>query len=321
MNRYFYLPNGLMKKVHLGGWKKQSFDSRDAEYSLKLHGSLLNIPASVDLRGWCSPVEDQGDLGSCTAHMFSGLVEYNEIKSHQGLTSSLHASTSPQVSTSNVLVNASGVLTFTTTVTPPSPTPTPPTPTPNPTPTPAPMLVKASRLFEYYATRKLEGTVGEDSGATIRDAIKAGVQYGVVNETSWEYDISKFTVNPPKTVWDAAVNHKIVSYHSISDGDIQTMKSVLASGFPIGFGFSVYSYMMTSDMASKGFLPLPTSGESLQGGHAVVLVGYDDKKGAFLVRNSWSPNWGQAGYFWMIYDYVRNTKLSSDFWVVQSSPI
>lgn len=52
------------------------------------------------------------------------------------------------------------------------------------------------------------------------------------------------------------------------------------------------------------------------------LVGYDDSKGAFIVRNSWGTSWGPfGGYFYMDYDYVANTNLASDFWVVQSAPI
>ncbi|MBN2559522.1 MAG: cysteine protease [Phycisphaerae bacterium] len=44
----------------------------------------LDAPAKVklqpsgDLRGWCSPIEDQGALGSCTAHAGVGLIEYFE---------------------------------------------------------------------------------------------------------------------------------------------------------------------------------------------------------------------------------------------------
>jgi C1A family cysteine protease len=37
--------------------------------------------AQVDLRTWCSPVEDQGSLGSCTANAAVGLLEYFERKS------------------------------------------------------------------------------------------------------------------------------------------------------------------------------------------------------------------------------------------------
>jgi C1A family cysteine protease len=36
------------------------------------------LPAEVDLRAWCSPVEDQGSLGSCTAHAGVGMIEYFE---------------------------------------------------------------------------------------------------------------------------------------------------------------------------------------------------------------------------------------------------
>lgn len=40
----------------------------------------IDLPSSVDLRYWCSPVEDQGNLGSCTANACIGLVEYYEIR-------------------------------------------------------------------------------------------------------------------------------------------------------------------------------------------------------------------------------------------------
>ncbi len=36
------------------------------------------LPTTVDLRSWCSPVEDQGQLGSCTANAAAGIVEYFE---------------------------------------------------------------------------------------------------------------------------------------------------------------------------------------------------------------------------------------------------
>lgn len=39
------------------------------------------LPGSIDLRNWCSPVEDQGSLGSCTAHAGAGIIEYYERKS------------------------------------------------------------------------------------------------------------------------------------------------------------------------------------------------------------------------------------------------
>jgi C1A family cysteine protease len=37
-----------------------------------------SLPPSADLRKWCSPVENQGELGSCTANAGAGMVEYFE---------------------------------------------------------------------------------------------------------------------------------------------------------------------------------------------------------------------------------------------------
>jgi C1A family cysteine protease len=39
------------------------------------------LPSSVDLREWCSAIEDQGRLGSCTAHAGVGILEYYERRS------------------------------------------------------------------------------------------------------------------------------------------------------------------------------------------------------------------------------------------------
>jgi hypothetical protein len=38
--------------------------------------------------------------------------------------------------------------------------------------------------------------------------------------------------------------------------------------------------------------------------HAMVLVGYDDSKGAFRVRNAWGPDWGDNGSIWVEYDFL-----------------
>jgi C1A family cysteine protease len=129
-------------------------------------------------------------------------------------------------------------------------------------------------------------------------------------------------------VWSDAANHKVTVYHSIADGDLETMKTIIASGYLVGFGFDVYSAFMTQKMANTGLLCKPTAAEQLEGGHAVCLVGYDDHKvmpdgsvGAFLVRNSWGTAWGIGGYFWMAYNYVGDTSLASDFWCIQSSPV
>jgi C1A family cysteine protease len=98
------------------------------------------------------------------------------------------------------------------------------------------------------------------------------------------------------------------------------VKRSLAAELPAMFGFSVYSSMPPSG-DGKGEIPFPTEGDSLEGGHAVLAVGYDDArkigkhKGALLIRNSWGTGWGEAGYGWLPYAYVESGQ-ADDFWAM-----
>ncbi len=71
------------------GWEHDLPDYRDYTASTpevagvlakspRLAALAQALPGSVDLRSWCSPIEDQGELGSCTANAGVGLLEYFE---------------------------------------------------------------------------------------------------------------------------------------------------------------------------------------------------------------------------------------------------
>lgn len=47
--------------------------------------------------------------------------------------------------------------------------------------------------------------------------------------------------------------------------------------------------------------------------HAVVIIGWDDAKNAWLVRNSWGENWGEKGYIWI--DYNTNNIARKALWI------
>ena len=174
-----------------------------------------------------------------------------------------------------------------------------------------------SRLFIYYNERAIEGTVGSDSGAMIRDGIKSVAKLGVCDEPTWPYDITRFTDQPPKQAYRDASKHQATVYRRVL-GAVHQMQGCLASGYPFVFGFSVYESFMSEQVAKTGEVPLPPRGEQLIGGHAVVAVGYDDSIQRFIVRNSWGPKWGMKGYFTMPYAYLTDPQLASDFWAIYS---
>ncbi|SDE11416.1 C1 family peptidase [Sporomusa acidovorans] len=73
------------------GWRPPLPDLRDYdEAHPKLAVALqklgiddtVPLPQQVDLRQWCSPVQDQGELGACTAHAAVGIIEYFENRSY-----------------------------------------------------------------------------------------------------------------------------------------------------------------------------------------------------------------------------------------------
>jgi C1A family cysteine protease len=173
-----------------------------------------------------------------------------------------------------------------------------------------------SRLFIYYGERVIEGTVNSDAGAQIRDGIKVVAKQGVPPETDWPYDITKFADKPPPKAFTDALKDLAVSYSRVAQ-NLGQMKGCLASGFPFVFGFTVYDSFESQQVAQTGVVPMPASGESVLGGHAVVAVGFDDGQQRFIVRNSWGTGWGMQGYFTIPYAYLTDTGLASDFWTIR----
>jgi C1A family cysteine protease len=178
-----------------------------------------------------------------------------------------------------------------------------------------------SRLFIYYQERLDQGDTAHDTGASIRENAKAVANYGTPPESEWPYVVSQFAQKPTDNVYADALKSKITQYLSVSQ-DVQQMKSCLASGYPIHVGFTVYTSFESQTVAQTGAAPLPAKSEKILGGHAVMVVGYDDATSTWLCRNSWGTGWGMAGYFTFPYAYLTNSQLSSDFWTLRqvSSP-
>ena len=245
-------------------WVRDTPDPRDQIYQLQ---PLQTTPGTVDLRQYASPIDDQGNLGSCTGNAIAGQIDLIDKKGGKQL--------------------------------------------------------RVSRLFIYYQERVIEGTTRYDSGAYIRDGIKACYTYGAPLESLWPYNINQFAVKPNTSATNDALNRKVTGYQKCTD--FNSVKNALANGNPVTIGFDVYSSFESGNWYNTtGIMPYPnTNRESLLGGHAVCLVGYNDNlnnsgHGYFLARNSWGTSWGLQGYFWMPYQVIQNTNMSSDFWLISA---
>lgn len=174
-----------------------------------------------------------------------------------------------------------------------------------------------SRLFLYYTTRELMGTVNQDSGVTNREMLKALANKGYCEETHWDYRVNQFRQRPPVPAFDDAKKSLVDKYEKVPQ-TLDTMRGCLADGFPFIFGFTVYNSI--DQAAQTGDILYPRQSDRPVGGHDVLIYGYDDASKRFLLRNSWGRGWGNDGYGTISYDYATHPNLSSDFWTVHFVP-
>jgi C1A family cysteine protease len=232
--------------------KPSDFDARDYPYIL----SNIPLRESIDLRHFDNRIDDQYDLGSCSA---------------------------------NALVNAYEMLLK--------------IDYPN-------SFIDLSRLFLYYNTRSVEGTVDVDSGAFLRDAIYAVKKYGLCDESLWPYRIDKFKQKPSIECYTDAEKRNIKNYRLISN--IDQMMDALNNDLPVIFGMAVYEGFVYVDSLNP-VVRIPHSNEHSIGGHAMVLVGYDKATERFIAKNSFGKDWGDKGYCYIPFEYARNELYDS--WV------
>lgn len=238
-------------------WVKDKPDTRDYLYSVT-NRTQQDV---VDLRPYCSPIEHQGSLGSCTGQAIAGAIELLNNKSgkHRDI----------------------------------------------------------SRLFIYYYERVMLGTVNYDSGAYIRDGIKVTNKQGAPLERLWPHNIRQFKNKPSTAAIQDALNRKVLRYERVINH--QGCLDALNNGYPVVVGYLVYQSFMTDYVSRTGLMPYPNvRREKMLGGHAVLLVGYDKNKQHYIARNSWGTSWGDKGYFYMPFQVIENTNMSSDFWIIQS---
>lgn len=179
--------------------------------------------------------------------------------------------------------------------------------------------INSSRLYNYLCYRASDNdSLTEDTGGTVRGGMKAIKNYGLCDEKLWPYIniLDKFQQLPPRTCFINTYNIKNFVYNFIPQ-NITSIKNSLASGKPILVGIVVYDSFYNNSANKYGLIPYPnTINESVLGGHAILLIGYDDKTETIKFQNSWGINWGNKGYGFIPYKYILDYNLTFDLCTV-----
>jgi len=163
-----------------------------------------------------------------------------------------------------------------------------------------------------------------DGGWNILPALSVVITNKLLKESDWKY-IPPVTGNEMKVPSKSVLNHADItctgvnSVNQSSESGITVtdkLKNVLASSSTVIVGVAVFG--IKAKDSDDCFLPqwsfnstspvdLPIAQESICGGHAIMLVGYDDNDsgGSFIFRNSWGNSWQDNGYGRITYSYMN----------------
>ena len=111
--------------------------------------------------------------------------------------------------------------------------------------------------------------------------------------------------NHKEEVFEVAADFRIAGYAEVKDFKTASLKQLLRDGYPIIIGANLSKEFK----ASRGVYIWKDQGvdhTGKHGKHAMVVIGYDDAKGAFKLQNSWGTGWGDEGYGWLAYDHFAN---------------
>lgn len=158
-----------------------------------------------------------------------------------------------------------------------------------------------------------------DNGASMHYGMNFIKNHGSCNISLMAKDV-RYDIDPSAEAKIDAEDHIISDYERIEPSSLGLIKSFLKKNIPIPFGVTVDTAFLACpwpsgdkritrscpsdngfENASDGLVWRNFTGGSA-GGHAMLIVGFDDGKRAFLVLNSWGTNWGNHGLMWIDYD-------------------
>lgn len=267
------------------GWLPDYPDFRDyteEEKSVKImlkkvgveKAAKVTLPATVDLRTWCPPIENQGSLGSCTANAGVAIVEYFE---RRAFGKHIDASRLFLYKTTRNLLHWTGDT--------------------------------GAFLRSTMGAMVLFGVPPEEYWPyAVADYEKEPPAFCYAFAQNYQA-ISYYRLDPPGTTKSALLTHIKTN---LAGGLPSMFGFTVYSSYTQATSTGKIPYPTTGEKIVGGHAVVAVGyDDNLKIKN--TYTGATEYKGALLIRNSWGTGWGSNGYGWLPYEYVLKG-LAVDWW-------
>lgn len=165
--------------------------------------------------------------------------------------------------------------------------------------------------YLFYYSNVLKGR--PQGGSNYRDQLEVLGKHGICQDALYVYDPSNPSKTPSHEAEEEAKRHRVLKAKQISlsnDADKRAsikqnhtaLTSALSEGYPVGISLKIYD-----NFGKEGpFIlhPGDAPGAKEEGYHAMVIAGYSEENGFYIVRNSWGEDFGDEGYCYVPSTYI-----------------
>ncbi len=165
--------------------------------------------------------------------------------------------------------------------------------------------ITATAFSPSYVYNQIRYNNTCNSGTRVNEALEVLKTKGTPTLSEFAFDCDKI---PNETDHEVAEAYRIMDYKILcyqeDQNKVQPIKKSLANNNPVIFGMYSVPSFSSGAYYSDVWNRTPEDKDFERGGHAMVIVGYDDDKygGAFRILNSWGAGWGDGGYLWIRYE-------------------
>jgi hypothetical protein len=152
-----------------------------------------------------------------------------------------------------------------------------------------------------------------DKGSTVGRVVEV-LKNGALSLAQYPYS-EKCDSPPPLSLVERASDFKVRGLTKVDVNHTDDIKGQLAKLNPVIISFkasTAWVNLRGKQVFTEREVPRD---DKNQGGHAMTIVGYDDRLQAFRVMNSWGTRWGDRGFGWMSYD-VFPSRINMGAWVL-----